>query len=180
MGAGELPTHSGHATSTTSAEPPDALLCAILAPLVGPTSDARLDAAGLAKGHAAARERDRFSSSPLLDGGRLRPLLAWVSLRPGRASTSGRPQPPWRSWTGGAQRASGTSPPSPGSCSRPCWLFGPWPPGCIPKPGPSLSRTWSVNPIRPGRTGASADRADSPFLSPASLLLRQAGYELEG
>ena len=99
----------------------------------------------------------------LLDGGRLGPLLAWVTSRARPSQHLGVAAAARRSWTAQCTRANGTSRSWPGSCRRRCWPFGPFPPGCVRRPGPIRLRSWSVNPIRRGRTSASADHADSPF-----------------
>ena len=178
MCAGELPTHWGHPTSTTSAEPPDPLLYAILAPLV-------MDPPPMPGWTLPAwrKAMQRPESAPVLlqsslAGGRLQPLLAWVSsktrpsLHLGAAAAAlavldtavHRGQPDVTALARELHSAVLAVRPLATRLHSQARTL----------PSPYLDR----RPDPAGRTDQSAQRADSPFLSPASLLLRQAGYEL--
>lgn len=178
MGAGELSTDSGHVTSTISAKRPDALLCAILAPLVAiplPMPGWTMPA------WRKALQRPENVTTPLqslLDGGRLGPLLAWVTSRARPSQHLGVAAAALAVLDSAVHAGERDVTVLARELQAAVLAVRPVPTRLRSQartyPSPFLER----QPDPPGRTSASADHADSPFLSPASLLLRQSGYEL--
>ncbi len=177
MGAGELPTNWGHPADTTGAEPPDALLCVIVAPRV---ADPLPMPGWTVPAWRKAMQRPESAAVSLLsfNDARLGPLLAWVTSKT-------RPS----QHLGAAAAALAVLDTAVSSGDRDVTAVARELQTAVLAVRPEVTRLQSQartfpsphlerQPDPASRTDPSAGRADSPFLSPAALLLRQSGYEL--
>jgi hypothetical protein len=173
-----LPTHWGHPTGTTCAEPSDHHLFAVLTPLV-------LDPLPMPGWTLPAwrKAMQRPERAPILlqssfDAGRLQPLLAWVSSTTGPSQHLGAVA----AALAVLDTALHSGQPDVTALARELrsavLAVRPLATRLHPQARTLASPFLDRRPDPAGGTDLSAQRTDSPFLSPASLLLRQAGYEL--